>query len=381
MPPAYNLMTDRVDAGPLIPEDAADEIWKNTVVKSFVHSNFRTRRMTRAQTRIPVLATKATAFWITGDTGLKPTAEIGWENTYINAEEQAVIVYIPDNVVADADYDLWDEYRPEVEEALAVLSDDTVLFGAGKPSTFPVGIVAGATAAGNVTQYGTSTVDWLDDLSSVMSKVEADGYVPDRIISKVDIKGLMRTTRDSQKGFLFAPNGPGQGSASTMQAAGQIFNVPLYIDELGLTGWGTEAAGEPATIVLDEDAFVIGRRKELAWKSTDTGVITDGTGAIVINLFQQDASALRVTTRWGWQVRNPVNRLQPVKASRYPAGVLTVKVGGGFGQLMADPQSAPALTGESRSSLTETAAGGAGAPATATRERTAAESPRARTTG
>ena len=119
--------------------------------------------MTRAQTRIPVLATKATAFWITGDTGLKPTAEIGWENTFINAEEQAAIVYIPDNVVADADYDLWDEYRPEVEEALAVLSDDTVLFGAGKPATFPVGIVAGATAAGNVTQYGTSTVDWLDD--------------------------------------------------------------------------------------------------------------------------------------------------------------------------------------------------------------------------
>ena len=356
MPPVYNAMTDRTDAGPLIPEDAADEIWKGTVKSSFVHSNFRTRRMTRAQQRIPVLATKATAFWITGDTGLKPTTEIGWENTYINAEEQAAVVVIPDNVVDDTDYPLWDEYRPEIEEALAVLSDDTVLFGAGKPSTFPVGIVAGATAAANTVQQGTSTVDWLDDLSNVLAAVEADGYVPDLIVSKVDIKGLMRKTRDAQKGFLFAPNGPGYGSASTMQAGGEIFNVPLYIDELGLTGWGTEVAGDPAIIVMDKDAFVLGRRKDLAWKSADTGVITDAAGLVVINLFQQDASALRVTTRWGWQVKNPVNRLQPTKASRYPAGVMTVKVGGGFGR--SDTEALPAgttgtLEGGARPSLTE----------------------------
>lgn len=370
MPPVYNALTDRTDAGPLIPEDASDEIWKGTTRNSFVHSNFRTRRMTRAQQRIPVLATKASSFWITGDTGLKPTTEIGWENAYINAEEQAAIVVIPDNVVDDVDYALWDEYKPEIEESLAVLSDDTVLFGLGKPASFPVGIVAGATAAGNVTQYGTSTVDWLDDLSSVISKVEADGYMPDRIVSKVDIKGLMRTTRDANKGFLFAPNGPAGANAATMQAQGSIFDIPLYIDELGLAGWGTELAGEPATIVLDEDAFVIGRRKDLAWKTADTGVITDGSGVIVLNLFQQDASALRVTTRWGWQVKNPVNRLQPVKASRYPAGVATVKVGGGYGQSLSVEEQQRALTGSRQSpSLTETAAGGAGATATRERER------------
>jgi HK97 family phage major capsid protein len=372
MPPAYNLMTDRTDAGPLIPEDASDEIWKNTVVRSFVHSSLRTRRMTRAQTRIPVLATKATAFWITGDTGLKPTAEIGWENVFINAEEQAAIVYIPDNVVDDADFDLWDEYRPEIEEALAQLSDDTVLFGTGKPSSFPVGIVAGAAAAGNTIQ-NASTVDWLVDLSNVMGRVEADGYVPDRIVSKVDIKASMRNTRDANKGFLFAPNGPAGQSASTMQAGGMIFNTPLYIDTLGLTGWGTGAAGEPAAIVMDTDAFVIGRRKELAWKTTDTGVITDGAGAIIINLFQQDASALRVTTRWGWVAKNPVNRLQPVKANRYPAGVLTIKVGGGFPTALETAEGQPALASGGQPALTETVSGATGATRT-TRTTTSASS-------
>lgn len=371
MPPAYNLMTDRTDAGPLIPEDASGEIWKNTTIKSFVHSTFRSRRMTRAQTRIPVLATKATAFWITGDTGLKPTAEIGWENTYINAEEQAAIVYIPDNVVDDADFDLWAEYRPEIEEALALLSDDTVLFGSGKPSTFPVGILAGSAAAGNTIQ-NASAVDWLVDLSNVIGAVEKDGYDPDRIVSKIDIKASMRNTRDANKGFLFAPNGPASGQAGTMQAGGMIFNIPLTVDELGLSGWGTGAAGEPAAIVLDADAFVIGRRKELAWKTTDTGVITDGAGAIVINLFQQDASALRVTTRWGWQVKNPVNRLQPVKASRYPAGVLTIKAGGGFPTALEfpaqGPEAQPALAGGAQPALVEEAVAG-GAPSTTTRTR------------
>ncbi len=354
MPPAYNLMTDRTDAGPLIPEDAATEVWSNVTQQSFVHANFRSRRMTRAQQRIPVLATKASAFWITGDTGLKPTAEIGWENVYINAEEQAAIVVIPDNVVDDADYDLWAEYRPEIEEALAVLSDDTVLFGVGKPSTFPVGIVAGSAAAGNTIQ-NASTVDWLVDLSNVIGAVEKDGYDPDRLVSPVAIKASMRNTRDAQKGFLFAPNGPAYGSATSMAAGGMIFNIPLTVDELGLTGWGTGAAGDPAVIALDQDAFVLGRRKDLAWKTADTGVITDGAGAIVLNLFQQDASALRVTTRWGWVVKNPVTRLQPTKASRYPAGVLTCKVGGGFPTALEVPTGQPAMTGTSQPALVEEA--------------------------
>lgn len=362
MPPAYNLITDRTDAGMLMPEDAAGEIWKNTTKKSYSLSHFRSRRMTRAQTRIPVLATKATAFWITGDTGLKPTVEIGWANQFLNAEEIAAIVVISDNVVADADFDLWAEYRPEVEEAIAVAWDDTIFFGINKPASFPSGIVPAATAAGNVTQYGTSAVDWLDDLSSVMSKVEADGYFPDQIFSKMDIKGLMRTTRDTQKGFLFAPNGPAGANVSTLQASGSIFDVPLYLDELGLTGWGTELANEPAAVVLDKDAFVVGRRQDLTWKTADTGVITDAGGLVVLNLFQQDASALRVVMRGGWAVKNPVNRLQPVAASRYPAGVLTVKTGGGFGQLSVegaltaeDLGDGPSLEGQRRRSLVQAA--------------------------
>ena len=139
--------------------------------------------------------------------------------------------------------------------------------------------------------------------------------------------------------------------------------MPLYIDELGLTGWGTELANEPAAVVLDKDAFVTGRRQDWTWKTADTGVITDAGGLVILNLFQQDASALRVVMRGGWVVRNPVNRLQPVAASRYPAGVLTVKTGGGFGQLSVegtgltaeDMGDGPSLEGARRRSLVQAA--------------------------
>jgi len=41
-----------------------------------------------------------------------------------------------------------------------------------------------------------------------------------------------------------------------------------------------------------------------------------------LNLMQQDAIALRFTMRLGFQVPNPINRLQATEGSRSPFGVL-----------------------------------------------------------
>jgi len=39
-------------------------------------------------------------------------------------------------------------------------------------------------------------------------------------------------------------------------------------------------------------------------------------------LMQQDMLALRAVMRIGWQVPNPINRLQETEANRYPFSVL-----------------------------------------------------------
>lgn len=77
----------------------------------------RLPNMTRAQLRMPVLSGLITANFVTGDTGLKQTSEVAWQNKYINAAELAVIVPIPETVLDDVDYDVWGEIRPRIVEA------------------------------------------------------------------------------------------------------------------------------------------------------------------------------------------------------------------------------------------------------------------------
>ena len=44
---------------------------------------------------------------------------------------------------------------------------------------------------------------------------------------------------------------------------------------------------------------------------------------VIFNAPQQDSKVLRVVFRVGYQVANPLTRLNPTAGSRYPAGVLT----------------------------------------------------------
>jgi HK97 family phage major capsid protein len=97
---------DRTGAAALIPEDASAEIIQGVPSDSAVlQLARRLPNMSRKQTRLPVLATLPTAYFVNGDTGLKQTSSVSWENVYLNAEELAVIVPIPEAVLDDNDYD------------------------------------------------------------------------------------------------------------------------------------------------------------------------------------------------------------------------------------------------------------------------------------
>ena len=66
-------------------------------------------------------------------------------------------------------------------------------------------------------------------------------------------------------------------------------------------------------------------RLDITYTLATNGVITDGSNAIVYNLFQQDMTAMKVIMRIGWQLPNPPNWLKPTygDATRYPFAVLT----------------------------------------------------------
>jgi hypothetical protein len=156
---AYDNITSRTDAGGLIPEEVSKEMLTNLQERaqgSAALKLFRSVPVGRAQVRFPVLSALPVAYWVTGDTGLKQTSEVNWANKFLNIEELAVIIPIPENVLDDTDTPIWDQVQPLCEEAAARLIDGTVFFGTNAPASFPTNVVAAAIAAGNTVTRGTN---------------------------------------------------------------------------------------------------------------------------------------------------------------------------------------------------------------------------------
>jgi hypothetical protein len=291
----------------MIPEEVSRAMLVNLGAQSAALELGTRIPVSRAQVRFPVLSALPTAYFVNGDTGLKQTTEAAWDNKYINIEEMAAIVPIPENVLADVDFDVWEQIRPLLEGAIARLLDAAVFFGAGSPpASWPTNIVAGAVAAGNVVARGTNAAaagGLFGDYSDLLATIEADGYVPDGAIGNITIKARERQVRDTT----------GQGGVRTTDMPDVRYILP------GLWPTGSSAA---EVIAGDFSQLVVAVRQDFTYKLITEGVITDNSGNIIYNLPQQDMVAMRIVFRAGWQVANPINYQQAVEASRYPFGVL-----------------------------------------------------------
>ena len=76
-------------------------------------------------------------------------------------------------------------------------------------------------------------------------------------------------------------------------------------------------------LAADWSNFLVGIRQDITYKWLDQAVISDDEGKVILNLAQQDCTALRVVMRVGFQVANPINRIQEDASKRYTAAVLT----------------------------------------------------------
>jgi len=304
------------DIGALIPEDVSSEIMEGVAEKSAALQLFRHKSMGRAQTRIPVLSALPTAYFVNGDTGQKQTTDMSWVNVYLNAEEIAAIIPIPEKVLDDTSYDLWAEIKPWMEEAIAVALDDAIFFGTNKPTNWPASIVAGALAAGN-NVITTSALDVLGDLNQAMAAVEADGYLPNGYFARIQMRARLRGLRDTTRNFLLEPDEV--TPVDSPLRISTLWGEKIVYSRAGFAAFAT-AAGNYSAITGDFNQGIIGIRQDITYKMLDQAVLTDGAGAIIYNLPQQDMVAMRVVARFAFAVPNPVNRLQPLLANRYPFG-------------------------------------------------------------
>jgi HK97 family phage major capsid protein len=320
---SYSAAIDRTEAGPLIPEDAAHEIITATVEKSFALSTFDRVPMSRKQRRLPILDRKPVAYFVNGDTGMKQTTDAKWDNLFLNAEELAVLVPIPDTIYADSEYDLWSLLKPQITEAMGAKIDDAVLFGTGKPALWPNGVLTDATTAGNAVTgaVASATHDIFDDLNAALMLLETDGYEPDAWLLRQTMRGVLRNARDGSRGFLYPAAGPSASGAQDMKWSGEVWNIPAKVSKMGLSGFAAGASNALA-FAFDTSMFKIAIRDDIEMKIFTEGAISDGAGVVLLNLMQQDVKVLRVTFRLAWVAANPVSLQAPSRAASYPASVL-----------------------------------------------------------
>jgi HK97 family phage major capsid protein len=313
----YSDILDRTDTIPLIPEDAAKEILGSAAEQSSVLPlSRRLPDMSRAQRRLPVWSSLPHAYFVDGDTGLKQTTDARWRNVYINAEELAVIVVIPDNVLDDVDYDLWTEMKPGIVEAFGQAVDQAILYGINAPALWPEGVVEVAEQAGHVLTIGTNG-DLYDDIlgeGGTVAMVEEDGYMVNGHIAALSLRAKMRGLRDNDGQPVFkAGKTATEGSRSTYELDGEPVQFPR------------NGAIDPARSLLisgDFNQLVYAIRKDITYSVHTDGVITDASGNVLLNLMQQDSTALRCVFRLGWALPNPINRVNEDDATRFPFAVL-----------------------------------------------------------
>ena len=312
----YNNLTSRTDAEALIPQEVSNEFLGYAAKESAALTQFRRVPVAGKQVRFPVLSALPLAYFVNGDTGLKQTTEVGWANKYLNIEEIATIVPIPENVVDDirdsGNIDIWSEVQPAVVEAIGRCIDAAVFLGTNSPGTWPTPILTAATAADNDVPEGSTAAEggFYNDVDNVLAVVEEDGFDVTGFVAARTAKGKLRSARNAQGDKLDATR--------TNASLSELDGLPISYPMRGLF---------PSNVRLfagDWSQFVIGVRQDVTFKLLTEAVIQDNTGAIVYNLAQQDMVAMRIKMRLGWQVANLINNDQPTEDDRYPVGVLTV---------------------------------------------------------
>lgn len=294
-------MVNRQQAEALIQEQLINTIQQDAPKQSvFMGLARKLPNMTSKQTRIPVLDMLPMAYWVNGDTGFKQTSSQAWDNVYLTAEELAVIVPIPEAVVADASFDILGEIQPRVVEAIGQRVDSAVIFGVNRPAAWPADIITRARQAGNNVAPGASP-DYFDLLlgdGGVIAKVENSGRMVTGVLSSMGMRAKLRGIKSDDGHPIFKSDMQG-----TTQYA--LDGAPMYFPVNG--------SFDPSVAQLiagDFSQAVYAIRQDVTVKILDQGVIQDPTTKdIVYNLAQQDMIALRVVFRMGWAMPNPATRL------------------------------------------------------------------------
>ena len=295
-----NMIT-KSDASALIPEQVFGEIFKEAEKYSKVLQLLRRLpNMTSDKLRLKVVDSLPVTYWVNESTnnGRKNTTKMAWDNVYITAEELAVIIPIKDNVLNDADVDIWEQVKPELAKAIGKKIDQAVLFGVDAPASFGAGIIPTIVSKSKAIE---ETGRLYSDINDVMTEVEESGYEVTGLLGGVGLKGKFRMMTDTT------------GQPLNTTEIGSLTRA--FVDN---GAWDKSVA---TLVAGDFNQAVYSIRQDVTFDVFREGVIQNPDGSIAYNLMQEDMSAIRVTFRFGYAVPNPVTSLDGTE-NRYPFAAL-----------------------------------------------------------
>lgn len=295
----------------LVPQPFAAQVIEELPAASVLVNRARRVTMSANTYRQPVLSALPTAYWVTGDNGLKQTTTQEWQNVQLVAEELAALVPVPNAYMDDAAVPIWDEVRPRLVEAIGRAFDEAGLFGVNKPASWTSDdVYTAAVAAGNEVTSGTGS-DVGVDIASLGTMLAKQGYAANGFASAPgfgwNLVGVRGT--NGQPIYWSDPNQPN--------------NKTLYGYALDEVMNGAFDATKASLIAADWSKIVVGVRQDITFSIHEDGIISDDTGKVIYNAMQQDSTILRVVFRGAYATAKPVTQLNKGKANVAPFAVLS----------------------------------------------------------
>lgn len=319
----YDAVVSRADASALQSEERLNQIFQDVVEESVImRLGTRLRNMNKHEMELPVINSLVEAYVLgastaqSGETAVAKVSEQKWADTTLKAATIATVVPIPIAVFEDSDFDIWEQIRPRIVSAIGKKFDQLVFDRdtADVPTDWPLGIFqycADNSKTVSLSDFEGADLDIYDAVfgtSGTLAKVEADGYMVNGHVGALSLRSKLRNARDANGRPLFVadPTGPVRYS---------LDGEPVFFPRNGSVN-----ASNWLLMSGDFSQVVWSVRKDIQFKVQTSGVITDNSGLVQINLDQQRHIALHAYIRAGWALPNPPNQVK--SSAQYPFAVL-----------------------------------------------------------
>jgi HK97 family phage major capsid protein len=283
--PANVLLQDAVTGA--VPKEQGTLVLKDFMTQSAVTKLAKYEEMTKPEKEFTYLASGPGAYWV-GEGERIQTSKATWLTAKMVSKKLGVIIPVSKEFLRYSVKDFFNQMRGPIAEAFAVKFDQAALFGVNSPFGAGVSVMEKVTASGNSVALN-SIGNIYDELNGVMAFIEdadkdADGFTTTR-----RFRQKLRGSKDSNGLPIF--------NDATGGATQQALGLPIgYVDS---KSWDYEKA---LLLAADWDMTRYGIPQGMEYKISEDATLStvvDGDGE-VINLFERDMFALRVTQQVGF---------------------------------------------------------------------------------